>query len=615
MNACDHENARDGAVDDSDHTSVSGTGFNLSAWALRHQQLVIFLIGLATLFGVIGYTQLAQSEDPPFTFRTMVIKTYWPGATAREVQEQITDRIGRQLQAAPYVDNIKSYSRPGESMIFFAMKDSAPVREVPETWYQVRKKVGDIRATLPKGTVGPFFNDEFGDVYTNIYALEGDGYTPAQLHDYADKLRTVLLRVPGVAKVDYLGDPDQHIFVEISNAQLTRLSITPQQLAQAIDAQNTVAPVGTITTADDRVFVRPSGAFKDEQALADMLVTVNRRTFRLGDIATIKRGYDDPPATQMRVGGEAVLGIGVTMQKGGDVIDLGKALDARTAELQASLPAGLRLAAVFSMPHAVKHSVDDFVEAVGEAVAIVLVVSLISLGLRTGMVVVITIPIVLAVTALCMHLFGIGLDKVSLGTLILALGLLVDDAIIAVEMMAVKLEQGWSRARAAAFAYTSTAFPMLTGTLVTVAGFLPISLAKSSTGEYTRSIFEVSAIALIASWLAAVVLIPLLGYKLLPERKKEAHLPDDHEHDIYDTKFYGRLRRWVGWCVKRRFIVLAITVVLFVIAMAGFTLVPQQFFPSSDRPELLIDVRLQEGASFEATLREAKRLEEALKGR
>ena len=616
MNARDRETARDSApVTPSDAEAHGEGGFNLSAWALRHQQLVIFLIGLATLFGVIGYTQLAQSEDPPFTFRTMVVKTYWPGATAREVQEQITDRIGRQLQAAPYVDNIKSYSRPGESMIFFAMKDSAPVKEVPETWYQVRKKVGDIAATLPKGTVGPFFNDEFGDVYTNIYALEGDGFTPAQLHDYADQLRTVLLRVPGVAKVDYFGDPDQHIFVEISNAELTRLSITPQQLAQAIDAQNTVAPVGTITTADDRVFVRPSGAFKDVQALADTLITVNKRTFRLGDIAKITRGYDDPPVTQMRVGGQAVLGIGVTMQKGGDVISLGKALDAKAAELQASLPAGLKLAPVSSMPHAVKHSVDEFVRSVGEAVAIVLVVSLVSLGLRTGMVVVISIPIVLAVTALCMHVFNIGLDQVSLGTLVLALGLLVDDAIIAVETMAVKLEQGWSRVRAAAFAYTSTAFPMLTGTLVTVSGFLPIALAKSSTGEYTRSIFEVSAIALIVSWFAAVVLVPLLGFHMLPERK--AHWRDGahDEHDVYNTGFYRRLSGWVTWCIERRWAVLGVTAVLFAIAMAAFTRVPQQFFPNSERPELLVDLRLPEGASFEATLREAKRLEKALDGK
>ncbi|OYD74990.1 UNVERIFIED_ORG: multidrug efflux pump subunit AcrB [Burkholderia sp. CF145] len=589
--------------------------FNLSAWALRHQALVVFLITLATAFGILAYTKLAQSEDPPFTFRVMVIRTFWPGATARQVQEEVTDRIGRKLQETPAIDFLRSYSRPGESLIFFTMKDSAPVKDVPETWYQVRKKVGDIAQTLPQGIQGPFFNDEFGDVYTNIYTLEGDGFSSAQLHDYADELRTVLLRVPGVGKVDYFGDPDQHIYVEITNTQLTRLGISPNQLAQAINSQNSVSPSGTLTTYDDRVFVRPTGQFKDLNALADTLIRINGRSFRLGDIASIKRGYDDPPVTQMRFQGKPVLGIGVTMQTGGDVIQLGKSLDERMKDLQAHLPAGLKLVEVSSMPHAVAHSVDDFLEAVAEAVAIVLVVSLVSLGVRTGMVVVISIPVVLAVTALCMYLFDIGLHKVSLGTLVLALGLLVDDAIIAVEMMAVKLEQGWNRTRAAAYAYTSTAFPMLTGTLVTVAGFLPIALAKSSTGEYTRSIFEVSAIALIASWLAAVVLIPMLGYHLLPERKRQAHEPEDHEHDIYETRFYRRLTGWIAWCIERRFVVLAITVILFVVSLAGFSLVPQQFFPSSDRSELLVDVRLPEGASFQATLRQAQRIEKALEGR
>ncbi|AOJ74219.1 efflux RND transporter permease subunit [Burkholderia ubonensis] len=592
--------------------------FNLSAWALRHQALVVYLIVLATVAGILAYTRLAQSEDPPFTFRVMVIRTFWPGATARQVQEQVTDRIGRKLQETPAIDFLRSYSRPGESLIFFTMKDSAPVKDVPQTWYQIRKKVGDIGYTLPPGVQGPFFNDEFGDVYTNIYTLEGDGFSPAQLHDYADQLRTVLLRVPGVAKVDYFGDPDQRIFIEVNNAQLTRVGISPQQLGQALNAQNSVASAGVLTTADDRVFIRPSGQYDNVAALADTLLRINGRTFRLGDLATVTRGYDDPPVTQMRTNGHAVLGIGVTMQPGGDVIRLGKALDATSQELRAQLPAGLKLTEVSSMPHAVSHSVDDFLEAVAEAVAIVLVVSLVSLGLRTGMVVVISIPVVLAVTALFMYLFDIGLHKVSLGTLVLALGLLVDDAIIAVEMMAVKLEQGYSRARAAAFAYTSTAFPMLTGTLVTVSGFLPIALAKSSTGEYTRSIFEVSAIALIASWFAAVVLIPLLGFHMLPERKKhahEAHLPDDHEHDIYDTRFYTRLRGWIHWCIERRFVVLAITGALFVVSLLGFSLVPQQFFPSSDRPELLVDLRLPEGASFAATLRETERLEQAIAGR
>lgn len=589
--------------------------FNLSAWALRHQALVVYLIALATLAGILAYTRLAQSEDPPFTFRVMVIRTFWPGASARQVQEQVTDRIGRKLQETPAIDFLRSYSRPGESLIFFTMKDSAPVKDVPETWYQIRKKVGDIGYTLPPGVQGPFFNDEFGDVYTNIWTLEGDGFTPAQLHDYADQLRTVLLRVPGVGKVDYFGDPDQRIFIEVNNAQLTRLGISPQQLGQAINAQNDISSAGVLTTADDRVFVRPSGQFDNVDAIADTLIRINGRTFRLGDLATVKRGYDDPVVTQMRANGKAVLGIGVTMQPGGDVIRLGKALDAESKDLQAQLPAGLKLTEVSSMPHAVAHSVDDFLEAVAEAVAIVLVVSLVSLGLRTGMVVVISIPVVLAVTALFMYMFDIGLHKVSLGTLVLALGLLVDDAIIAVEMMAVKLEQGYTRARAAAFAYTSTAFPMLTGTLVTVSGFLPIALAKSSTGEYTRSIFEVSAIALIASWFAAVVLIPLLGYHMLPERKRaahEAHLPDDHEHDIYDTRFYRRLRGWIDWCIERRFVVLLITGALFVVSLMGFSLVPQQFFPSSDRPELLVDLRLPEGASFAATLRETERLEKVI---
>ncbi|MDH0090138.1 efflux RND transporter permease subunit [Achromobacter mucicolens] len=589
--------------------------FNLSAWALRHQPLVIFLITLVTLFGVLSYSRLAQSEDPPFTFRVMVIQTLWPGATAQQVQEQVTDRIGRTLQETANTDFLRSYSRPGESLIFYTMKDSAPADTVAEQWYQVRKKVGDMQATLPQGVQGPFFNDEFGDVYTNIYTLQGDGFAPAQLRDYADKLRTVLLRVPGVAKVDYFGEQPEHIYIEIPNTQLTRLGVTPQEIAQAINSQNAVQGAGTLTTADDRIFVRPSGQFTSSRALPDTLIRVDGKSIRLGDIATLHRGYDDPPAQQMRFQGETVLGIGITMQPDHDVVRLGKSLDATFKKLQAELPAGLKLTEVSSMPTAVSESVDEFLRSVAEAVAIVLAVSLVSLGLRTGMVVVISIPVVLAITALFMEMFGIGLHKVSLGTLVLALGLLVDDAIIAVEMMAVKLEQGWNRTRAAAFAYTSTAFPMLTGTLVTVAGFLPIALAESSTGEYTRSIFQVSAIALITSWFAAVVLIPLLGYRLLPERKRESHLPHDHEHDIYNTRFYQRLRGWVAWCVDRRYLVLAGTVLVFAVAMAGLRFVPQQFFPSSDRSELLVDVRLQEGASFAATLRQVERLEKALEGR
>jgi multidrug efflux pump len=616
--------------------------FNLSAWALRHQPLVFFLMAMVALFGMLSYSGLSQSEDPPFTFKVMVIQTNWPGADAKQVQEQITDRIARKLQETPLIDFLRSYSRPGESLIFFNIKDSAAAARVPETWYQVRKKVGDMSYQLPSGVQGPYFNDEFGDVYTNLYALEGDGFTPAQLHDYADQLRAELLRVPGVAKVDYFGDQNQRIYIELANAKLSKLGISVQQIAQAIGQQNAVAAAGVLTTADDRVFVRPSGQLDSTAALSDTLLRINAQTFRLGDIATIRRGYDDPPGPQVRFMGQPVLGIGVSMQPGGDVIRLGKALDRETQGLQRRLPAGLKLAEVTSMPRAVSHSVDDFLESVAEAVAIVLLVSLLSLGLRTGMVVVISIPFVLAATALFMQLLGIGLDKVSLGTLILGLGLLVDDAIIAVEMMSVKLEQGWSRVRAAAFAYTSTAFPMLTGTLITVSGFLPIALAKSSTGEYTRSIFQVSAIALLLSWLAAVIVIPLLGYHLLPERSARtpsggewwrrllprrwraapaagavavAVVHHDGEPNIYDTAFYRRFRGWVDWCLQRRFLVLALVVALFVISLAGFALVPRQFFPSSDRPELVVDLRLPEGASIDAALSQVKRFEAAIRNR
>jgi len=589
--------------------------FNLSSWTLKHQAFVIFVLVLLTVFGVRSYSRLAQSEDPPFTFKVMVIQTFWPGATARQVQEEVTDRVARKLQETPDVDFLRSYSRPGESLLFFTIRDAAPPSDVPATWYQVRKKVGDIAYTLPSGVRGPYFNDEFGDVYTNLYALAGDGFSPAQLHDYAERMRIELLRVPGVNKVDVIADQEQRIYVEIANTQLAKLALTPQQIAAAVDAQNSVAAAGIYHTADDRVYVRPGGQYQDVEALANTLIRVNGRVVRLGDIATITRSYTDPPTQEMRFQGQTVLGIGITMAPDGDVIELGKSLDLKTQRLQAGLPAGLKLTEVSSMPHAVARSIDDFVEAVAEAIGIVLIVSLLSLGARTGTVVVITIPLVLAATSLCMYVFNIGLHKVSLGTLILALGLLVDDAIISVEMMAVKLEQGYDRLRAAAFAYTSTAFPMLTGTLVTVAGFLPIALAKSATGEYTRSIFEVSAIALLLSWLAAVVVIPLLGFHILSEHptrrasRSDITAHDAHHDEIYGTPFYARLRGWIGWCVERRGLVLLITLGLFVISLAAFRLVPQQFFPSSDRPELLVDLRLPEGASFEATLTAARRLE------
>ncbi|MBK6396453.1 MAG: efflux RND transporter permease subunit [Betaproteobacteria bacterium] len=608
--------------------------FNLSEWALHNRSLVRFLIAMCAIFGAIAYTKLGQSEDPPFTFKVMVVRTNWPGASAREVEQQLTDRIERKLQEVPNVDWVRSYSKPGESMVFFAIRDTAPAASVPEAWYQVRKKIGDARGSLPSGIQGPYFNDEFGDTYTNIYAIVGDGFAYRELKTVGDKVRAELLRVPAVAKVDFIGEQEEKVFVEVSNAKLATLGIEPAQIYTTLAAQNVVAASGTFDTPTDRIALRPSGAYGSLDAIRDLSIRAGGRVLRLGDIATVSRGYADPPQQKMRVQGREALGIGITMGAGGDVIHLGRDLDAEIARLRTKLPVGVEIVQVASMPAAVQRSVNQFVRSLAEAVLIVLAVSLVSLGLRTGLVVAVSIPLVLAATFLGMWMLDIGLHKISLGALILSLGLLVDDAIIAVEMMAIKLEQGYDRFRAASFAYTSTAFPMLTGTLVTVAGFLPIATAKSGTGEYTRSIFQVSAIALIASWVAAVVVIPWLGYRMLPSgdalhrpslwarlrsRLTGRPLPaaaashDASDPDaVYRTPFYTRLRAFVDACVERRFVVLGGTLVVFAAAIAAFRFVPQQFFPSSSRPELLVDLRLPEGSSFAATLAQAKKLEAIL---
>ena len=612
---------------------ASRSRFNLSEWALHHRPLVLFLMVVSALAGVFAYGKLGQSEDPPFTFKVMVIRTNWPGATAREVELQVTDRIERKLQEVPRIDWVRSYSKPGESLVFFAMKDNAPPALVPETFYQVRKKVGDMRNTLPAGIQGPFFNDEFGDTYTNIYAVTGDGFGYRELKEFGDRVRAELLRAPGVAKVDFIGEQEEKVFIELSNARLATLGIEPAQIFQTLAAQNAIAAAGVFDTPTDRIYLRPSGAFVSLDAIRDLALRVNNRVFRLGDIATVARGYVDPPQQRMRFQGREALGIGVTMAKGGDVIELGRALDAEVARIGAALPVGIEIESVASMPRAVQRSVNQFVRSLAEAVLIVLAVSLLSLGLRTGLVVAVSIPLVLAITFLGMWILDIGLHKISLGALILSLGLLVDDAIIAVEMMAIKLEQGYDRFRAAGFAYTSTAFPMLTGTLITVAGFLPIATARSGTGEYTRSIFEVSSLALVASWFVAVIVIPYLGYRMLPDftrpqapslaarlwarlRRRAARAPRMAAHadpdEVYRTPFYLRFRALVHWVVGHRAVVIVATFAVFGASLALFRLVPQQFFPASSRPELLVDLRLPEGSSFAATLGETKRLEAIL---
>jgi len=592
--------------------------FNLSAWALQHRQLVVYLMLLVAVVGALSYSRLGQSEDPPFTFKAMVIQTQWPGATAEEVSRQVTERIEKKLMETGEYERIVSFSRPGESNVTFMARDSMRSKDIPELWYQIRKKIGDIRHTLPPGVIGPFFNDEFGTTFGNIYALTGPGFNYAVLKDYADRIQLQLQRVANVGKVELIGLQDEKIWIELSNVKLATLGVPLDAVRQALEAQNAVSATGFVETISDRVQLRVTGSFETVEQIRDFPIRVGGRTFRIGDVAEVHRGFNDPPAPRMRFMGEPALGIAVSMKSGGDILMLGEALQAEFARLQQELPAGMQLDKVSDQPAAVKTSVGEFVKVLVEALAIVLLVSFFSLGLRTGLVVALSIPLVLAMTFTAMHYFGIGLHKISLGALVLALGLLVDDAIIAVEMMAIKMEQGFDRLKAASYAWTSTAFPMLTGTLITAAGFLPIATANSSTGEYTRSIFQVVTIALVASWVAAVMFVPLLGERLLPDMAAKAarkHGEGEDLHDPYATPFYRRVRGIVAACVRRRKTVIALTLVAFVASIGLFRLVPQQFFPASGRLELMVDLKLTEGASLKATEAEVQRLEALLKDR
>ena len=605
---------------------IEKSRFNLSEWALQHQTLVLYLMLMLTAAGLLAYSKLGQSEDPPFTFKVMLVRTSWPGASAVEVEQQITDKLEKKIQEVPHLGHSSSYSRPGESMIFVVIKDDTFSKDIPQIWYQVRKKIGDIRHTLPNNIESLTFNDEFSDVYGSMYALTGDGFDNFALKKQAEIIRSELLSTADVAKVDFFGERKQRIFIEISNAKLSTLGVSTATLINILQTQNAVVKGGTFDSSKERIRVEVSGRYKTLEDLREIRLRANNQDFRLADVARVYRGYEDPPHDTVRYNGTDTLLLGVSMREGGDVIALGHALDKKIARIQQSLPVGLSFNTVTSQPKIVANSVNDFVKSLAEALVIVLSVSLLSLGWRTGIVVAITIPIVLAATFLGMSWLDIGLHKISLGALILALGLLVDDAIIAVEMMSSKMEQGWDRVKAASFAYSSTAMPMLTGTLVTVAGFLPIATAASSTGEYTRSIFQVSAIALIISWFAAVIFVPYLGYHLLPDY---AHAPKpskiklwlkaklgftekedaNHHHDIYNTKFYRIFRQAVTTCVRYRKTVIVVTLLMFVLSIIGFGKVQQQFFPDSTRLELMVDLRLTEGASYHATNDEVKKLE------
>jgi len=619
--------------------------FNLSEWALGNRALVLFMMIALAVIGAWSYKHLGQSEDPPFTFKAMVVQAAWPGATAEQVSRQVTEPIEKALMNTGQFEFIQSYSRPGESQVIFMARDSMRSKDVPELFYQVRKKVGDIRSQLPAEVVGPFFNDEFGDTFGNIYALTGKDFDYALMRDYADRIQLELQRVADVGKIDLLGLQDEKVWIELSNTKLATLGVSLQQVQQALADQNAVTPASWFETGSDRVQMRVTGQFDSVEDIAAFPIRAGDRTVRLGDIAQVRRGFADPASPKMRFMGEDAIGIAVAMKNGGDILKLGKALDDEFARLQETLPAGMELRKVSDQPHAVKDSVGEFVKVLTEAVVIVLLVSFFSLGWRTGLVVAVSIPLVLAMTFFVMHQFDIGLHKISLGALVLALGLLVDDAIIAVEMMATKMEQGYDRLRAASFAWESTAFPMLTGTLITAAGFLPIATAASSTGEYTRSLFQVVTIALVVSWIAAVLFIPYLGDKMLPDLHNPqpprpgslgarwhalrlrwadrnpalAHLIRprqlEHDHDPYKSAFYQRFRRFLDACLRRRWLVIFATIGLFVFSLVMFRFVPQQFFPDSTRPELMVDIELAEGASLAATQAQAHKLEALLKQR
>ena len=587
---------------------------NLSEWALKHQQMVIYLIAVLSVAGILSFFSLGRAEDPAFTFKVMVVRTLWPGATAQEVERELTERIEKKLQETPWVDVLRSASKPGESLIFVMLKDYTPKDEVPESWRQVRKKLDDIQHTLPAGIQGPFPNDEFGDVQVNIFALTGDGYDMAALRRYADHVALELRRVKDVKRVEMIGVQDEKIFIDVQPDRMATLGISPLQVVDALQKQNTVNPAGYIETNSDRIRMRVSGGFDSVERVRNADLLANGQHFRLGDIAKVSRNLADPPSPQMRVGGQPAIGIGIVMDKGGDVIHLGENLNQEMKRLAAELPVGVEVHVVSDQPEVVKGSISLFESSLTEAIFIVLAVSFLSLGVRTGAVVALSIPLVLVITFFAMKTFGIDLQRISLGALVIALGLLVDDAIIAVEMMVVKMEQGWDRSKAATYAFTSTAFPMLTGTLITAAAFTPVGFSKSAASEYTVSIFQVVTIALLTSWVVAVVFTPFIGYKLLDQKALMAKA-QKHGEDIYDTPFYRRFRALVTWCLRNRWKVIGATVLIFILSIVAFgNFVQKQFFPSASRLELMVDVWLPQGASLKATAREVERIEQLIKG-
>jgi multidrug efflux pump len=586
--------------------------FNLSAWAVAHPTLVLFLILMLGGAGAMSYVNLGRDEDPSFTIKTAIVAAAWPGATAQEMQFQVADRIEKKLQELPWFDKVTTYAKPGIALVKMEFRDSTPPGQVPWLFYVVRRKMADVKADLPDGVLGPIVNDEYGDVDSVLYTIRSEGADYAQLKLVAESARQRLLKVPNVTKVTIYGTQEQRIFVDFDHVKLSSLGIGPQAILDSLAKQNAVVPAGIIQTDGPRIPLRVTGAFDGVETVKDTPVaSANGTTLRLGDIATVTRGFIDPPDFLVRQRGVPALAFGVVMQKGANILHLGDEIDAAMAEITKATPVGFTYERIANQPKIVEEAVGEFMRSFAEALVIVLAVSFLSLGWRTGIVVGLSVPLVLGIVFVVMQLTGINLHRITLGALIIALGLMVDDAIIAVEMMQVKMEQGVARAEAAAFAWTSTAFPRLTGALVTTAGFMPVGLAVSSTGEYAGAIFSVVAIALLASWTVAGMFTPYLGVKLLPNVKVHH---DADPNAIYHTPLYRRLRAAVEWCVQRRSWVVAATVAAFAIAVVGFTRIPQQFFPTSERNELFIQLRMPDGSAIAATTAAAQRAEQLLVG-
>lgn len=582
--------------------------FNLTRWALAHQQLVYFFVALTFIAGLFTYPRLGRMEDPEYVIRQMIVSVAWPGATAKQVEEQVTDKLEKKLQDTPGLDYLKSYSKAGQAVIYVNLKESVPAKDVRPTWLEVRNLANDIKGSLPQGVVGPAFNDRFDDVFGSIYALTASDYSYEELRAQAEQIRRILLGVNSVKRVELIGVQPEKVYIEIQSNKLAQLGLDPQVILQAVQAQSSMNPAGMLETKSDNVYLRVSGLFDNLEQLNNLPIRAAGRTFRLGDIAKVSRGYVEPSEPKMYYNGQPAVGLAVSMDSGGNIINLGLALHKAIAMIRQELPLGLEISQVANQAQVVEESIGEFTKSLWEAIIIVLAVSFLSLGVRCGWVVTLCIPLVLAGVFAGMSIASIDLHKVSLGALIISLGLLIDDATIAVEMMEVKLAQGWERVEAACYAYQATAFPMLTGTLITCAGFIPIGFAKGASAEFTSSLFPVITIALLFSWVVAVMVTPLFGYVLIKPRRTENINDQANKQEVYNTKFYNFFKKILVWCLNNRKLVLGFTIACFVLAVFSLKFVKKEFFPPSTRPELIVELTLPEGASLLDTEQQAKKL-------